>query len=129
MCCLGTGPDRERLEVASKGRVGTAYPRYLPKEKSIKSVWGFLLFTGVAFLLLGTLNYMLSRGRERIHIWADKLLPNRKRDPNSANSQMMRDYSEWWARAAIPIAVLGGLLAVIGVIGCQRPSRTPRRRP
>lgn len=83
----------------------------------MKSIWGFLLFMGVAFILLGTLNYVLSRGRERIHTWADRRWPNRTRDPNSADSQLMRDYSETWARAAIPIAVLGGLLAVIGVIG------------
>lgn len=52
-----------------------------------------------------------------MQIWADRLWPNRTRDPNSADSQLMRDYSETWTRASIPIAVLGGLLAVVGAIG------------
>lgn len=83
----------------------------------MKSVWGFLLFMGVACLLLGFINYVETKGLVNLRMWVDRRWLNRKRNTSTPTAQMMRDYSEWWARAAIPIAVLGGLLAVVGAIG------------
>lgn len=83
----------------------------------MKSLWGYLLFIGVGVFCLGAMNYLLERARDRLGKCGEKWTPNRNPDTESPSAQFARDYSRAGGQSAGPLMLIGGLLAIVGLIG------------